>query len=167
MLALIKSRTINVYKKTMYMKKILQQPSTSIERLLQHSRYLEYLSKRLLTYLPAEFSEKISVLGFSTSAGNRGKQQSLIIAAISAAWASKLRFYTPTLKRSLTAEPQFSQLKKIIIKVASSNTSTNKEKNMPLYSQNASDIIQNSAQHIENDDLKNALMRLAHSVGEK
>lgn len=149
------------------MKKILQQPSTSIERLLQHSRYLEYLSKRLLTYLPAEFSEKISVLGFSTSSGKRGKQQSLIIAAISAAWASKLRFYTPTLKRSLTAEPQFSQLKKIIIRVTSSNISTNKEKNMPVYSKNASNIIQNSAQHIENDDLKNALIRLAHSVREK
>ena len=156
----------------MYMKKILQHPSTSIERLLQHSRYLEYLSKRLLTYLPAEFSEKISVLGFSTSvgtssSGKRGKQQSLIIAAISAAWASKLRFYTPTLKRALTAEPQFSQLKKIIIRVTSSNISTNKEKNMPVYSKNASNIIQNSAQHIENDDLKNALIRLAHSVREK
>ena len=165
------------------MKKILQQPSASIERLLQHSRYLEYLSKRLLTYLPAEFAEKISVLGFSTyieptsvagtfsngtsSNGKREKQQKLIIAASSAAWASKLRFYTPTLKRSLSAEPQFSHLKKIVIRVTSTNASTNEQKKMPVYSENAADIIASSAQHIENDDLKNALMRLAHNVGKK
>jgi len=154
------------------MKKILQQPSTSIERLLQHSRYLEYLSKRLLTYLPAEFAEKISVLGFSASAGTasnskRRKQQDLIIAAISAAWASKLRFYTPALKRSLSAEPQFSQLKKIIIRVASVNNSTKEQKKMPVYSPDAAKTIANSARHIENDDLKNALMRLAHNVGKK
>ncbi len=164
------------------MKKILQQPSTSIERLLQHSRYLEYLSKRLLTYLPAEFAEKISVLGFSTSVGassggassggtssggKREKQQNLIIAAKSAAWASKLRFYTPVLKRSLSAEPQFSQLKKIIIRVASVNVSTKEEREMPVYSPNSAKIIANSAQHIENDDLKDALMRLAHNVGKK
>lgn len=149
------------------MKKILQQSSTSIERLLQHSRYLDYISKRLLTYLPAEFSGKISVLGFTTSSNNQGsrKQQSLIISAASAAWASKLRFYMPTLKRSLTAEPQFSQLKKIIIRVAPSNISIEKEKKMPSYSQNSANIIQNCAQDIENDELKNALIRLAHNVG--
>ena len=147
------------------MKKILQQPAGSIERLLQHSRYLEYLSKRLLTYLPAEFTDKISVLGFSTSSARKEKQQNLIIVTASAAWASKLRFYAPTLKRSLTAEPQFSQLNKIIIKVASSNISIKKEENMPIYSQNSAEVIKNSAEHIENDDLKNALMRLAHNVG--
>ena len=148
------------------MKKVFQQPATSIERLLQHSNYLDYLSRRLLTYLPDEFTKKISVLGFSTSAaGKRGKQQNLIIAAISAAWASKLRFYSPMLKRALTAEPQFSQLSKIIIKVVSTNISTKKVKNMPIYSQSSAEIIQNSAQHIENDELKEALMRLAHNVG--
>ena len=154
------------------MKKILQQPSASIERLLQHSRYLDYISKRILTYLPAEFTGKISVLGFSKVAGasassHGGKQYSLIISASSAAWASKLRFYMPTLKRSLGAEPQFSQLKKIIIKVASSNISIEKEKKMPLYSQNSAEIINDSAQHIENNDLKEALQRLAKHVREK
>ena len=163
------------------MKKILQQSSASIERLLQHSRYLEYLCKRLLTFLPTEFSDKISVLGFSTyieptsigasskgiSSGNRRKQQKLIIAAISAPWASKLRFYIPTLKRSLMAEPQFSHLNKIVIRVATVNDNIKKEKKMPVYSSSAADIIQKSAQHIKNDDLKNTLMRLAHNVGKK
>jgi hypothetical protein len=65
----------------------------------------------------------------------------------------------------LTAEPQFSQLNKIIIKVASSNISIKKEENMPIYSQNSAEVIKNSAEHIENDDLKEALMRLAHNVG--
>ncbi len=149
------------------MKKIFQKPGVNIDRLLQHSRYLEYLTKRVLTFLPDEFSGKITVLGFSSRRSNKEKQQNLIIAAASAAWASKLRFYTPTLKRSLSAEPQFSQLGKIAIKVASANISTKKDKKMPTYSNNSADIIQSSAQFIENDELKKALMRLAHSVGKK
>ncbi len=36
---------------------------------------------------------------------------------------------------------------------------------MPIYSQNSSDIIQDTAQHIENDELKQSLMRLAQNVG--
>lgn len=157
------------------MKKIFQQPSGSIDRLLQHSRYLEYLTKRILTYLPDEFSGKISVLGFSTynkptynestSTRKNEKQQTLMISTSSAAWASKLRFYIPTLKRSLASEPQFSQLKKISVKVAATNISIIKEKKMPLYSQNAANIIQSSAEFIENDELKDALIRLAGHVG--
>ncbi|MCP3848658.1 MAG: DUF721 domain-containing protein [Gammaproteobacteria bacterium] len=153
------------------MKKVLRQPSSSIDRLLQHTRYLDYISKRVLTYLPEEFAENISVLSFSFKKNNKcgknatsSQQQNLVIATTSAAWASKLRFYTPTLKRSLSSEPQFNQLGKIIIKVASSNVNTEKEENMPLYSQNSSDIIKNGAQHIENDELKDALMRLAQHV---
>jgi len=145
------------------MKKIFQQPSASIERLLQHSRYLDYLSKRLLTYLPAEFAGKISVLGFSA----KGEKQSLIVAASTPAWASKLRFYTPTLKRSLTAEPQFRQLQSIIIKVAFSNISTKTNKNNPVYSKDSAKIIENNAQHIENEDLKESLMRLSRHVGNR
>ncbi|MCU7798599.1 MAG: DUF721 domain-containing protein [gamma proteobacterium symbiont of Lucinoma myriamae] len=147
------------------MKKILQQSSASLDRLLQHSRYLEYLSKRVLTYLPAEFVGKISVLGFSDkNKSQKDKQYALIIATISPAWASKLRFYTPTLKRSLCAEPKFNQLKKIVIRVASSNTTVKKDQKNPIYSQNSATIIQNSAEHIENEELKEALMRLAHNV---
>jgi hypothetical protein len=147
------------------MKKVLQQSSASLDRLLQHSRYLEYLSRRVLTYLPAEFAEKISVLGFSNkNKQKKDDQYALIIAAISPAWASKLRFYTPTLKRSLCAEPQFSQLKKIVIRVTSSTTAVKKDQKNPVYSQNSAAIIQDSAEHIENDDLKEALMRLAHNV---
>ncbi len=147
------------------MKKIFQQPAISIDRLLQHSRYLEYLTKRVLTYLPDEFSGKVSVLGFSSHLSIKRKQQTLIISATSAAWASKLRFYTPTLKRSISAEPQFSQLGKIAIKVASANISTKKDKKMPNYSHSAAEIIQGSAQFIENNELKEALMRLARNVG--
>lgn len=142
------------------MKKVFQQPSANIERLLQHSRYLDYLSRRLLTYLPAEFAGKVSVLGFS----EKGKKQSLIVAASTPAWASKLRFYTPTLKRSLTAEPQFRQLQSIIIKVAFSNISTKKNKNNPVYSKDSAKIIENNAQHIENEELKESLMRLSRHV---
>jgi len=142
-------------------KKVLQQSSASIARLLQHSRYLEYLSKRVLTYLPPEFCGKISVLGLS---GKR-KQYSLVLAAISPAWASKLRFYSPALKRSLSSEPQLSQLKKISIRVTATRHQPDKKKQAnPVYSQNSAKIIQSSAEHIENEALKNALLRLAQNV---
>lgn len=145
------------------MKKVLQQSSASLERLLQHSRYLEYLSRRVLTYLPAEFTGKISVLGFSNKKASK-EQQALIVAAVSPAWASKLRFYTPTLKRALTAEPQFNQLKKIIIRVTASHTSVKKDHVNPVYSKKSAAVIQNSAEHIDNKELKEALIRLAHNV---
>lgn len=151
------------------MKKVLQQPAASIERLLQHGQYLDYLSKRLLTYLPDEFSGKISVLGFSTKGKNSTTvtKQKLIVAAINSAWASKLRFYTPTLKRSLSAEPQFSQLQSIIIKVAFSNISIKNTKNNPIYSQTSAKVIESNAQHIADEDLKASLMRLSRHVAEK
>lgn len=141
------------------MKKVLQQPAASIERLLQHERYLEYLTKRVLTYLPAEFAENISVLAFSYT----GK---MTISAASPAWASKLRFYTPTLKRSLITEPKFNQLEKISIKVAFSNITTKTKQNNPVYSQKSAKVIESNAQYIENEDLKEALMRLSRHVKE-
>ena len=148
------------------MKKVLRQSSNRIDRLLQHSRYLEYLTRRLLTFLPVEFCKKISVLGFSSNKGTK-KQQSLIIAATSPAWASKLRFYTPTLKRSLCAEPQFSQLHKIIIRVGANNHSPQSQHSTkPVYSSQSASIIQDSAQHIDNAELKEALIRLAHNVND-
>ncbi len=145
------------------MKKVLQQPSASLNRLLQHNQYLDYLSKRLLTYLPTEFSNKISVLGFSKKA-SKNKQQSLIILADSPAWASKLRFYIPTLKRSLRAEPQFNLLSKIVIRTVSSDSTQKKDTPKPLYSQKSASIIHDSAQYIDDAELKEALIRLAHNI---
>jgi len=155
------------------MKKPLQKTSNKIERLLQHSRYLDYLSRRLLTYIPKEFADKICVLGFSNQfsrhfSDQKGKRD-LILASISPSWASKLRFYIPALKHSLSAEPQFGQIQKIIIRILTPNRPSNslqtKDKKQPLYSESSADIIQNSAHHIDNNGLKNALMHLAHNVG--
>lgn len=145
------------------MKKVLQQPAANIERLLQHGQYLEYLSKRVLTFLPAEFAGKITVLGLS----GKDNHQILVIAAISPAWASKLRFHTPILKRCLMAEPRFSRLQKIVIKVAFSNINTKFKENKPNYSQNSAKVIENSAQHITDEGLKGALMRLSRHVAKE
>ncbi len=142
------------------MKKILQQPYATIDRLLQHGRYLDYLSKRLLTYLPEEFSAQVTVIGF------KDKQQ-LKLACSSSAWASKLRFYTPKLKRALQNDPQFNQLQKIKIKVALSNINTKNKKNTLIYSQNAANVIARTADHIEDGGLKETLLRLSKHVGEK
>ncbi len=142
------------------MKKILQQPDASIDRLLQHSRYLDYLTRRLLSYLPEEFAEQVSVVAF------KNKQQ-LKLACNSPAWASKLRFYTLKLKHALQNDPQFNQLQKINIKVVSSNINTKNKKNTLIYSQSAANVIADSAEHIEDEGLRENLMRLSRHVGEK
>jgi hypothetical protein len=145
------------------MKKIFQQSSMSVHRLLQQSHYLDYLSKRVLTYLPDEFIDKLSILSFR----KKKNQHCLTIATISAAWASKLRFYTPILKRSLKTEPKFDQLEKIIIKVLPNKfnltTQQNKGDN-PVYSDQSALLIEQSANHIDNDALKATMMRLALHV---
>ncbi len=148
------------FKNSSHMKKILQQPDASIDRLLQHSRYLDYLTHRLLTCLPEEFAEQVCVIAF------KNKQQ-LKLACNSPAWASKLRFYTPKLKRSLQNDPQFNQLQKITIKVAFSNINTKNKKNTLIYSQSAANVIADSAEHIEDEGLRETLMKLSRHVGEK
>ncbi len=151
------------------MKKVLQQPSEKIERLLQHKRYLDYLSKRLLSYLPDEFAEKLSVLGLTDSKTNRkvGKQV-LLVSVNSAAWASKLRFYLPSLKRSLCAEAQFSHIQAIRIKVRSNQTNHNhepaKKTNNLVYSNASAKIVASSAQHIIDEELKSSLLRLSQHI---
>ncbi len=145
------------------MKKVLQQPSANIERLLQHGRYLDYLSKRVLTYLPDEFAKKISVLGFN----KKGNKNILVVSIVSSAWASKLRFYLPTLKRSLSTEPQFSHIQSISIRIASSNIAPPSQENKIIYSHSSAKIIEDSADHIDDVDLKAALMRLSRHVAKK
>ena len=144
------------------MKKVLQQPTASIERLLQHGRYLDYLSKRLLTYLPEDFCNRISVLGFTT----KGKKHILIVSAISSAWASKLRFYLPSLKRSLCSEAQFSHIQSIRIRAASIDNDKQRKINNVIYSNKSAQIIETSAQHISDKELKAALVRLSQHVHE-
>ncbi|MCK5697931.1 MAG: DUF721 domain-containing protein [Gammaproteobacteria bacterium] len=148
------------------MKKVLQKPSTRLNRLLQQSQYLEYLSKRILTYLPNEFSNKISVLGFSKESKKtaNNKQPSLVILATSPTWASKLRFYVPILKRSLRTEAQFSQINKIIIRTASPNTIPKNKHSKPIYSPKSASIVYDSAQCINDIALKEALIHLAHNL---
>ena len=142
------------------MKKVLQQPSASIERLLQHGRYLDYLSKRLLTYLPDEFDKKVSVLGFTT----KGKKHILIVSVVSSAWASKLRFYLPALKRSLCTEAQFSHIQSIRLRVTAIDSNIHHKINNVIYSNKSAQIIETSAQHISDKELKAALVRLSQHV---
>jgi len=149
------------------MKKILQQPTAGIERLLQHQRYLDYLSKRLLSYLPDEFATKLSVLGLN----KKGQKHVLLVSINSAAWASKLRFYLPSLKRSLCSEAQFSHIQSIKIKVNSAtdlNTHPvyHKSDNHCIYSNRSARIIKDTAQQITDEGLKSSLLRLSKHISE-
>jgi len=160
--------------KGLSVKKVLQQPSANIERLLQHKRYLDYLSKRLLSYLPDEFANKISVLGLTNSTLNKKeKKSSLHVSVSSAAWASKLRFYLPSLKRSLCAEAQFSHIQSINIKVSPSSQANKQSDNDSgsnnhcIYSDHSAKIIEDSAQHISDEGLKSSLLRLSQHISKK
>lgn len=157
--------------RTSLVKKVLQQPSAAIERLLQHKHYLDYLSKRLLSYLPNEFAHKISVLGLTVSALNKkSNKQILLVSVTSAAWASKLRFYLPSLKRSLCAEAQFSHIQSIRISVNSATTTRqprpSKSAQPLVYSNHSAQIVADSAQYINDEGLKSSLLRLSQHISE-
>jgi hypothetical protein len=156
-------------------KKVLQHPSASIERLLQHKRYLDFLSKRLLSYLPDEFSHQLSVLGMvnaATNSSTTSKKQVLLVAVNSAAQASKLRFYLPSLKRSLCSEAQFSHIQSIRIKVISNplselkNKHQKKNKDHLIFSNHSAQIVESSAQYIIDEGLKSSLLRLSKHIAE-
>ena len=140
------------------MKKILCGSIPGIEELLQHSRYLAYLSKRVLTYLPVEFNDKVSVLKYD--------RQVLVLSAASSGWAGKLRFYLPELKQRLSGEQLFLQLRTIKVKVCSADVSKKTKKN-PNYSTKASLIIEQSVQQISDQPLKSSLLKLSRHIAGK
>jgi hypothetical protein len=141
------------------MKKILQTPSANIERLLQHGRFLDYITKRIKTYLPGDFSDNITVVRFD--------KKLLVIATSSSAWASKLRFFIPQLRRSLIAESRFTYLVTIKVKVSSQKISKPAPLNTPFYSHFAAKILHDNAEFINNDELKASLLNLSRHIAEK
>lgn len=145
------------------MKKILQTRSANIERLLQHGRFLDYITQRIKTYLPADFSDKIMVVRFD--------KKTLVIATRNSAWASKLRFFIPELRRSLSAENRFAHLEVIKVKVSSLDTGDATSSNTPVHTPLCSDFavktIRNNAQFIKDDELKKSLMNLSQHIAEK
>ncbi len=141
------------------MRKILQTPSESIQRLLQHGRFLNYITQRIKTYLPADFSDKITVVRFN--------KKILVIAVNSSGWASKLRFYLPELKRSLSIEDRFAQLDVIKIRVSAQKKLNFAASQTPIHSNFAAKTVQENAQCIKNEQLKASLLNLSRHIAEK
>ena len=141
------------------MKKILQTPSGNIARLLQHGRFLDYITQRIITYLPKDFSDKITVVRFD--------KKTLVLAARSSVIASKLRFFIPQLNRSLKAESRFSQLTAIKVKVTTEATAKRTSRNNPVCSNFAAKTLHDNAQFINDDELKASLLNLSRHISEK
>jgi len=141
------------------MKKILQTPSANIERLLQHGRFLDYITQRIKTYFPADISDNITVVKFD--------KKTLVIAVVSSAWASKLRFFIPELKRSLIVESRFAHLATIRIKVLAKRTAKSALTHTPVCSDFAAKTLHENAQFIHNDELKTSLLNLSRHIAEK
>ena len=110
-----------------------------------------------------EFIGKINVIGMK----NKAKKQVLVVSTCSSAWASKLRFYLPALKRSLCSEAQFSHIQAIQVKAAtkpSDEVQKRQKNNKLVYSSSSAKIIQQSAQHIADNGLKSSLLRLSQHI---
>lgn len=135
------------------MKKVLKKTSPALERLIQQTRYLDYLSKRICNYLPSEFEGHVHVLRHDLSG--------LVLSGETPAWSSKLRFFIPALKRSLANDPILGSLKHIQVKASFSKATKKMVKYPPTLSQNARNSLQECANSIENDELRTSLLRLA------
>jgi len=97
----------------------------------------------------------------------RFDKKTLVIATKSSAWASKLRFFVPELRRSLSAENRFTHLAVIKIKVSSQQAENSVSANTPVCSDFAAKTIHDNAQFINNDELKASLLNLSRHIAEK
>lgn len=141
------------------MKKILQTPSLPVERLLQQGRFLDYITQRIKSYLPTDFADKIAVVRFD--------KKTLVIAAISPAWANKLRFFIPELKRSLSTEGRFAHLNSIKIRISSQTPARLYSRNSPVSTHYAAKTLRDNAQYITDEKLKASLLNLSKHIAKQ
>lgn len=124
-----------------------------MQRLLAHARHIDQWSKRLQRILPGPIAANCQVINITDSA--------LVIQVNSSAWATKLRLFVPKLEKAIKA----SGLQTVSLKVATPTTANKKaievsEPRQPLTAE-ASRTISQTAETINDKNLREALLRLA------
>ncbi len=85
------------------------EPNTPLGQLLQKAENLRHLNESLQNWLPKDLALQTQVSHIEDGI--------LVMVANSSAWATRLRFETPKLLKTLRQDPEFCGLKSIKVKV--------------------------------------------------
>lgn len=125
--------------------------------LLTHVRELQHLQTIFAQVVKPELADYCYLIKY--------KDGKLKIGADAAAWAARLRFDAPELIRLLRTYPEFEHLQEIICKVRpKSETLTHCVLAKPQISSQNIKLIQETASHIKDPQLRGALERFAKNA---
>ena len=136
--------------------KLLQRKNSQVASLITHARQLEFLNNKLLDLLPSPLPHHCQLAKID--------QQTLIIVVDSPSWSARLRYSIPELLAKLKHQSHhFISIRKIEIKVIPKWTTqprNNTLKPKPI-SKNTAQCLKDTAVTIENNAIRNALLKMA------
>lgn len=134
---------------------VLADDSDRLRTLVTRARLLQRWTAGLRRHLPAALRAHCAVGAVA--------DQTLVVCADSAAWASKLRFHAPTLLPKLRELPGLEDLQQLRVKVAPPMPAATAAVTgrRPLMSAAGARMIDGCAQAVRDPSLKQALQRLA------
>ncbi|MFQ5469788.1 MAG: DUF721 domain-containing protein [Gammaproteobacteria bacterium] len=131
--------------------------SEHLSKLIQFANQLEKLTRITRSCLPTPVNNHVNVANL--------KDNTLIIHTDSATWATQLRFHLPDLLRQLRIDHNLKSICSIRTKVVPNQIVTKtKAEHQPLTSPSSSALLQNFADSIDDQPLKEAIHRLAKNI---
>jgi hypothetical protein len=133
--------------------KLLEDRNSSYNHLVKHARELASLNLQLQKHLPDSLGKHCQLANY--------RSNTLVIQSESAAWASKLRYLLPQLRRELSQYTAFSGLKDIHIRVVATATEPREKPSPPRLSKQSAQLLEQAAASISDPGLGKALAQLA------
>jgi hypothetical protein len=136
------------------LKPVLSNKSGTVNDIVSHARYLERLDRRLHSILDSPLKDHVSIANF--------RKGILVLQVSSPAWAARLRYLIPELKKTLPESLDLQSIRDIRIRIAPEqlNAAMPRTRHRHL-SDKAIDTINQAAMTIKDPELKSALSRLA------
>lgn len=132
----------------------LASASGSILPLLQHSQTLQRAANIVHPCLPPPLRPHCGIANY--------REGVLILTASSPAWAAKIRYQLPELRKALAKNNELGKIADIIVRTSPHNTTPPpRPTRRPELSQDAADVLRSLAAHIDHTELSRALCRLA------
>ena len=137
---------------------LLRGDNKTVASLLDRVKFLKRLDLMVHRRLPAPLSDHASVANYA--------EDTLILHVDSAAWATQLRFTTPSLMAGLRQERPLRSLRRVVVKVRPQQVTPPLRIHRPQMSTKTSLILNELADSTNNGPLQQALRRLArHGQG--
>lgn len=131
--------------------------NSALNQLLHKARYIAALEKILLEHLDQNLRPHCCIGSYENGR--------LVVVLSGGHWATRLRYQQQELAELLALRPEFSELQQLVFKVRPTNSQPPTEDKPRLsISATAGDTIFQCAQAIEDDVLRQALLRLASNA---